>query len=176
MADTLDLTPRTVGDPRRRRGKGFVVAVLVALAAAVVFLIWFLIQNSSAFYEADEAVARRGELGERRIQLLGSPVSTGVELDVGGEPGRAFSVAFRGVTADVVFLGTTADLFQRDVPVVLEGEWVDGAVTAPPVATFECGANDGWWFRADHMLVKHDDEYREDRVSAATDEGHQACG
>lgn len=172
MPETLDLTPRTVGDPRRRSSRGFVIAVLVGLAAVIVFLIWFLVQNSSAFYEANQAVERREDLGDRRIQLLGSPVTTGVELEVDGEPGRAFSVAFEGVTADVVFLGTTADLFQPDVPVVLEGEWVNGAA---PVNAFECGANDGWWFRADHMLVKHDDEYRADRVTEATDEGHQAC-
>jgi cytochrome c-type biogenesis protein CcmE len=174
VSDAVNLAPRTVGDPRRRTSRRLVAAVLVGLAALVVFLIWFLVQNSSAFYEADQAVSRRADLGDRRIQLLGSPVTTGVELaDIeDGQPGRAFAVAFEGVTADVVFVGNTADLFQPDVPVVLEGAWVNGAA---PVDGFECGANDGWYFRADRMLVKHDDEYRDDRVTTATDDGHLDC-
>lgn len=176
MADTagLDLTPRRVGTARRTP-RWVLVAVLVAVAVAIVTMIWFLVRNTSSFYEADEAVARRDDLGDRRIQLLGAPITTGEDLTVGAETGQAFSVVFDGVTADVVFLGTTADLFQPNVPVVLEGSWVRVTDEAPPVGAFACGANDGWWFRADHMLVKHDDEYREDRIDIADGRGGADC-
>ena len=55
------------------------------------------------------------------------------------------------------------------VPVVLEGVWADStAIAAEPWLR---GANDGWYFESDRMLVKHDNEYRTDRIEEAA-----ACG
>ena len=33
------------------------------------------------------------------------------------------------------------------------------------------GANDGWWFAADRILVKHDNDYRKDRIDDAENRG-----
>ena len=69
----LDLTPRgaTVAV---NRSKWIPIGVVVAIAAAVVGLVWFLVTNSQSFLEADVAVAEREEQGDRRFQLLGSPI------------------------------------------------------------------------------------------------------
>ena len=84
-------------------------------------------------------------------------------------------MSFEGVAADVVHVGSPPDLFTPGVPVVLEGRWVEGI--PPDLDTFACGANDGHYFASDHMLVKHDNEYRDtypDRLDAAGSGGAAA--
>jgi len=127
--------------------------------------------NSQAFLEADIAVAEREEQGERRFQLLGSPIADADRDDtviVDGDEVTPFTVAFDGVLVDVVSQGTPPDLFEAGVPVVLEGQWVQGTA---PIGSFAAGANDGWWFAADRVLVKHDNDYREDRLDEADNRG-----
>ena len=85
--------------------------------------------NSQAFLEADIAVAEREEQGDRRFQLLGSPIADADSSDtliVGGEEVTPFTVVFDGVLVDVISQGTPPDLFEAGVPVVLEGQWVAG--------------------------------------------------
>jgi cytochrome c-type biogenesis protein CcmE len=131
--------------------------------------VWFLVNNSQDFLEADQAVAQRADAGERRLQLLGAPIADADVDDavvIDGEQYTPFTVSFHGVKVDVVAQGTPPDLFDRCVPVVLEGHWVQGA---PPIQgyTFPEGANDGWHFAADRILVKHDNDYTEGRLDEA---------
>jgi cytochrome c-type biogenesis protein CcmE len=168
MTDTrpLDLTPREARVPRRRAA-WLPWLVLVAMAGTIAVLLWVLMSNSQAFLEADVAVAEREEQGDRRFQLLGSPIADADREDtviVGGEEVTPFTIVFDGVLVDVVSQGTPPDLFEAGVPVVLEGQWVRGAA---PVDRFVDGANDGWYFAADRVLVKHDNDYREDRLDDA---------
>ncbi len=167
----LDLTPRT-GSTARSRSKWVPLALLAAIAVAVVGLIWFLITNSQAFLEADVAVAERVEQGDKRFQLLGSPVSDADPDDtvlIDGAEHTPFTVAFDDVLVDVVSQGTPPDLFAEGVPVVLEGHWVQGP--APAGVEWPEGANDGWYFDADRVLVKHDEDYRNERIEEAEDRG-----
>lgn len=173
MTDTapLDLTPRPGTPAPQGRRRWLPIAVLVAIAVAVVAMLWTLVSNSQSFLEADIAVAEREEQGDRRFQLLGSPIADAEAEDtitVAGEEITTFTVAFDGVLVDVVSQGTPPDLFEAGVPVVLEGQWVNGPA---PVDRFVDGANDGWWFAADRILVKHDNDYREDRLDDAEDRG-----
>ena len=70
----MDLSPRV---PKgRKTPKWLPVLAILAIATAVVVLIWFLITNSQSFLPADEAVQDRSELGDRRFQILGSPISS----------------------------------------------------------------------------------------------------
>ncbi len=172
MTDTppLDLTPRQAPATRRRSGL-LPWVVLAVMAGAIAVLVWVLMTNSQAFLEADIAVAEREEQGDRRFQLLGSPIADADNDDtliVSGEEVTPFTVAFDGVLVDVVSQGTPPDLFEAGVPVVLEGQWVQGAA---PVDRFAGGANDGWYFAADRVLVKHDNDYREDRLDEADNRG-----
>ena len=70
----------------------------------------------------------------------------------------AFTLCAADVLADVVHVGDPAELFQPGVPVVLQGSWVRGPV---PVGLVD-PADDGWHLRTDHMVVKHDNDYRGD--------------
>ena len=170
----LDLTPRRrdarVGrrSPTARR----VISLLVVAAAVggITFALVRLVTDASLFFlNADEAVERRDELAGQRFRMQGTPVAHSVvatRLDF--EQAVAFTVSFEGAAADVVHVGSPPDLFTPGVPVVLEGRWVEGL--PPDLDTFACGVNDGYYFSSDHMLVKHDNEYRDtypDRLEAA---------
>ncbi|MFV2039042.1 MAG: cytochrome c maturation protein CcmE [Acidimicrobiales bacterium] len=170
-ASSVDLTPRP---PRAgtRRSKWLPLALLVAIALAIIGLIWFLITNSQAFLEADIAVSQREEQADRRFQLLGSPIADADKDDavfVDGDQLVPFTIAFDGVKVDVLSLDTPPDLFGAGIPVVLEGRWVEGP--APAGIVWPGGANDGWYFESDRILVKHDNDYREDRLTDAEDRG-----
>jgi cytochrome c-type biogenesis protein CcmE len=147
---------------------------------AVVAMVWFLVTNTQSFLEADAAVAERDETGDRRFQLLGSPTRTSEEIVadtviVDGNEYTPFTVAFDGVKVDVVSEGTPPELFDKGVPVVLEGQWVRGRI---PISgyVFPDGANDGWWFSTDRILVKHDNDYRDERIDDAEDRGQLSKG
>lgn len=153
---TPDLAPRAGRAPRSGR-RWLPILVVVAVLIAVVVLVWNLVSGSLFFYNADEAVERRTELADERFRVQGTPVAGSVvETFRDDDQVVAFSIAFGGVAIDVVHRGDPPDLFQPDVPVVLEGAWVEGA---PPVDDFEGLAADGWHFSSDRMLVKHDNDY-----------------
>ena len=138
--------------------------------AGITFALVRLVTDASLFFlNADEAVERRDELAGQRFRMQGTPRAHSVaETRVDFEQAVAFTVAFEGVAADVVHIGSPPDLFTPGVPVVLEGRWVEGR--PPDLDTFACGVNDGYYFASDHMLVKHDNEYRDtypDRLEAA---------
>lgn len=170
---SIDLSPR-VG-PTRSRPKWIPVAVLAVVALAVVAMTWFLVTNTQNFLEADDAVAERDDTGDKRFQLLGSPTRTTDQITadtalVGIDQYTPFTVVFDGVKVDVISEGTPPELFDKAVPVVLEGQWVEGAVPIDGYV-FPDGANDGWWFAADRILVKHDNDYREERLTDAEQRG-----
>lgn len=126
-----------------RRASAAVVVVLVAIA----FLMWKGLGDATVYFKtADEAVAEKGELGERRFRVEGAVVTDSVvERDGGVE----FDIVNAGETVHVVHRGDPPELFQPGLPVVLEGHW------------------QGDVYASDRILVKHTSEYREqnpDRV------------
>ncbi len=148
----LDLTPRAT-PARRRRGLIASLVLVVLLAALVVVAIKALGEASLFFLNADEAVERRDELGDDRFRLQGTVEDGTVEETA---QGVTFTVVFNGVEVDVVHQGDPPELFQPDIPVVLEGHW-DGAV-----------------FASDRILVRHSSEYEaenQDRLREADDGG-----
>ncbi|MCY3807763.1 MAG: cytochrome c maturation protein CcmE [bacterium] len=173
-APGLDLTPRRAESRHGRRPPTArrIISLLVVAAAVggITFALVRLVTDASLFFlNTDEAVERRDELAGQRFRMQGTPVAHSVlatQLDF--EQAVAFTVSFEGVAADVVHVGSPPDLFTPGVPVVLEGRWVEGR--PPDLAEFACGVNDGYYFASDHMLVKHDNEYRDtypDRLEAA---------
>jgi cytochrome c-type biogenesis protein CcmE len=167
----IDLTPRTNQQSATPRWIPALAVLVIALA--VVGLVWFLATNSQSFLEADKAVIEREELGDKRFQLLGSPTtSAGSEQTfvIGEDEYTLFSIVFDGVHVDVVSRGTPPDLFDQGIPVVLEGNWEEGPIPVNGYF-FPNGANDGWWFATDRILVKHDNDYREDRLDDAENRG-----
>jgi len=155
MTDTL--TPRSARPGRRRSRRWIPAVVVVAVLTTVGLLSWNLFTGALFFYNADEAIERRVELGDDRFTLQGTPVecsiTTGLQAD---EPVTAFSLSFGGATIDVVHRGDPAELFKGGVPVVLDGAWVEAD---PGVDGFVGLADDGWYYESDRMRVKHDEDY-----------------
>lgn len=147
----MELTPREVTLPRRRRPRGAAALAMVVLAAAAFVVYQGLSDASLYFRNADAAVAQRDELGTRRFRLHGSVVD-GTVVD-GGE-GVSFDVTYGAATVPVRHVGDPPELFQPGIPVVLEGQW----------------SAEGDWFDSDRILVKHTSEYRADHGDRVDDD------
>ena len=163
--DGLNLTPRHVPAAPSRNKRILPMLVLGAVVVALGFVLLQTLGNAALFfYNADEAVARRGELVDERFRVQGTPFGDPAEIQVERngfqEEGVVFPIAFDDVVVDVVHVGSPAELFQPGVPVVLEGTWQQGLPTG--VREISQGANDGWYFASTEMIVKHDNEYRND--------------
>lgn len=162
-----DLTPRELRPAGRRRWLPLVVIAAVVVVVLVV-VVRGLGDAALYFRNVDEAVAERDDLGDRRFRLQGTVVpGSVVDTRIEGAAAVAFTVRFEGVEADVVHVGDPPQLFQPDVPVVLEGHWAEG----PPAVVDDLpdGAHDGWYFASDEMLVKHDNEYVADNEERLDD-------
>lgn len=153
----LDLTPRTSGDPRpRRRGGGWVAVGVLALVVVAGFFVVRSLGSATVFFlNADEAVAQKADLADKRFRLQGTVVPGSVSRTADGV---AFEVVYKGVEVPVTHVGDPPQLFQPDIPVVLEGRWND-AQTA---------------FASDRIMVKHTEEYdaeNPDRITEAENQG-----
>lgn len=143
---SFDLTPRpaSTGPSRRSRQRRWPWFVGIAcIVLAIGFVISKAISDATLFfYNADEAVEMRDDLGASRFRLQGT-VEAGTTTRTAD--GVAFTVAFNGVEVPVEHQGDPPDLFQDQIPVVLEGHWAE--LDGRPV------------FDSDYMLVKHDENY-----------------
>ena len=172
-AESLDLTPRSVDDADRSRRRVLPGVLLAVVVAGLAFVLFQTLSASALFfYNADEAVERRGELADQRFRVqgtpFGEPFSTEIDREGRKEIAVVFPINFEGAIVDVVHTGSPAEQFQPGVPVVLEGAWVSGLPDG--VSTVDQGANDGWHFASTDMVVKHDNEYRtanDDRIDEA---------
>lgn len=144
----MELTPRTAPDPSEPRSRhrrspwayGVLMAVLLGLGVVVY---QGLTSASLYFYNADEAVAQRGDLGDKRFRLQGTVLGDSI---VPTDHGVEFTVAFDGVPVEVHHDGDPPELFQPGIPVVLEGRW----------------DSSGDFFASDTIRVKHSEQYQAD--------------
>lgn len=160
----LDLTPR----PRdaEKRGSRFLPSLVIAGVLAVIgFVLFQGLSGATLFVRtADTAVSERSDLDDRRFRLTGSPIAVSDDdFELGSNTAVRFSIACDGTAVDVIHVGNVAESFQLGVPVVLEGRWTDATQLDADVV-WDAGANDGFYFESDRMLVEHDNEYREDNV------------
>ncbi len=127
--------------PAVKSGRRRVWVAAVVIAAALGFLVSRGLGDATVYFKtADEALAQRGDLGDRRFRLEGAvvpgsvqPAANSVEFQVRGDGGG---------TVGVVHQGDPPELFQPDIPVVLEGRW------------------EGDHYASDRIMVKHSSEYR----------------
>ena len=152
----VDLTPRTGPDtppPRasRSRARSVVVGlVIVGLLGAIGFVVVRQLDGASLYYyNVDEAVAQRSDIGTRRIRVQGTVVGQPEQVS---DDDLTFTVAFGGESIDVHYRGSEPPpLFGAGTPSVLEGRF----------------APDGE-FRSDRIVIKHTEDYKEnntDRVA-----------
>jgi cytochrome c-type biogenesis protein CcmE len=115
-------------------------AASVVIAVALGFLVFKGLGNATVYFRtADEAVARRAELGTRRFRIEGVVVPASVR-EAGGVVD--FAIESKGVKVDVVHRGDQPPLFKDNMPVVLEGRW------------------QGSHYASDRIMVKHSESYR----------------
>jgi cytochrome c-type biogenesis protein CcmE len=152
--------PRTAGAGRRSIWPKAVIVLVVAALGVVA--VQGLDNAAIYFHNADEAVAMRDDLGDRRFRLQGSVVEGSIRR---GEGGAEFDVVYNGEQVRVTHAGSTPEMFQDDIPVVLEGRWSATAAV----------------FESDRILVKHSEEYEadhgdriEDAEGASTGSGPDA--
>lgn len=144
----MELTPRTapdpVGAPPRHRRSPWAYGVLLAVLLGLGVVVYQGLTSASLyFYNADEAVAQRADLGDRRFRLQGTVLGDSVKPTA---KGVNFTVAFDGVPVDVHHAGDPPELFQPGIPVVLEGRWDPS----------------GAFFASDTIRVKHSEQYQAD--------------
>jgi cytochrome c-type biogenesis protein CcmE len=153
----LDLTPRDIepAPPRtRRRATGLIVGVVVVVG--IVAVLWNgLSQATLFFYNVDEAVAQRSEIGDKRFRMQGNVVRGSVDRTA---TGVEFVLAFEGEQVAIRHNGEPPELFGPKIPVVLEGQFV------------------GDEFQSDRILIRHDntyDEENQERIKRAEDDAEQ---
>jgi cytochrome c-type biogenesis protein CcmE len=149
---TTTAGPATAPAPRVRPAKPAAtrwrIAVVIAIVlGAIAFLVFKGLGDATVYFKtADEAVAQKDDLGDRRFRVEGAVVTDSVQ-QVGDTV--EFSIINAGETIRVVHHGDPPELFKPGIPVVLEGHW------------------DGDVYASDRIMVKHTSEYREqnpDRV------------
>jgi cytochrome c-type biogenesis protein CcmE len=125
----------------------------LAGAVVVVALGFLVVQglgNATLYFRtADEAVAQRDSLRDRRFRIQGAVVD-GTVRQTGQQV--QFEITANGVNVPIVHKGDPPELFQPGIPVVLEGRF------------------DGNRFASDRILVKHSETYvaeHPDRVTTS---------
>jgi cytochrome c-type biogenesis protein CcmE len=119
-----------------RRYRWFVVPAL-GVVLAILGLLVFALKDALVYFRTPTEVAE--SVAEGRVRLGGQVVPGTIEESPGGV---AFDVTDGTTTLTVAHTGAPQQLFRAGIGVVVEGTW-DGAV-----------------FHSDHMMVKHDEQYR----------------
>lgn len=130
---------------------------LLAIVGVAGFVIVSALGNATMFfYNADEAVAQQAELGTSRFRIQGTVLDGTV---VRTPDGVEFTITYNGAEVPIRHQGDPPELFQVDIPLVLEGRFA----TAPAEGESASAAP---LFLSDRMLVKHTEEY-------VANEGHR---
>ncbi len=125
---------------------------MVLVVGALGFVVARGLGNATLFfYNADEAVARKTELGQDRFRLQGNVADGSVTR---GDGAANFTVSHGGANVAVAHQGEIPQLFEPGIPVVLEGRW------------------QGEVFVSDRMLVKHSEVYVEKNPDRVQDYGN----
>ena len=93
----------------------------VVVVAALGFLVVRGLGNATLYFRtADEAVAQRAHLGDRRFRIEGTVVPGTVQQQANDV---AFAIQHNGVAVPVRHAGDPPELFKPEIPVVLEGRF-----------------------------------------------------
>lgn len=125
----------------------FVLPALGVIIVALTVLMWTSLGENLVYYlTPTEALEQRGDFPDGERFRLGGLVLGGTLVEE--TEGLSFEVGDGAAVVQVVTDSQPPPLFAEDIGVVLEGYW------------------EGDSFRADQLIVKHDEQYR-----APDDEG-----
>lgn len=163
-----ELAPRVPPATRRRRKSPWAWVALAAVVVALLVVVFNGLGDATLFFRnADEAVAERDSLDDRRFRIQGRVVADSI---VPTDTGVDFVIAWNDVEVAVAHQGDPPDLFQENIPVVLEGSWArvgDGSEAVAP--SDGVPTEDGWYFASDRFFVKHEEVYVEENPDRVTD-------
>lgn len=136
-------TTATLQSSEARRQRRRLLVAGAAILGALGFLVAKGLGNATVYFKTTtEATQQRASLGTRRFRLEGIVDDASVK-EVGGAV--HFTVSQDGAVVAVEHHGDPPELFQCNIPVVLEGRF------APDRNVFE----------SDRILIKHDNVYQE---------------
>jgi cytochrome c-type biogenesis protein CcmE len=165
--DESRLTPRVPPAARRRRRNPFAPAALALIVVALGFVVVNGLGDATLFFRnADEAVAQRADLGERRFRVQGLVDGSTITAT---DRGVDFVITYNGARVTIAHIGDPPDLFQPGIPVVLEGRWARLGSTDEPEPIDSLPTDDGWFFASDRFLVKHTEVYAEEHPERTDD-------
>jgi cytochrome c-type biogenesis protein CcmE len=125
--------------PGRTQGRRRLIVVGLVVLAALGFLVFRGLGNATLYFRtADEAVAQKQQLGDRRFRIEGNVVA-GTVKEMSNRVG--FNIESKGVIVPVSHVGDPPELFKPGIPVVLEGNF------------------QGDTFDSDRIMVKHSEDY-----------------
>jgi cytochrome c-type biogenesis protein CcmE len=123
----------------RTQGRQRLVVAGLIVLAALGFVVFRGLGNATLYFRtADEAVAQRQQLGDRRFRIEGSVVGGSVHQTANLV---AFNIESKGTVVAVSHRGDPPEMFKPGIPVVLEGRF------------------DGDTFASDRIMVKHSEDY-----------------
>jgi cytochrome c-type biogenesis protein CcmE len=124
---------------QRSAARRRLIAAGLVVAAALGFLVFRGLGTATLYFRtADEAVAQRQQLGDKRFRIEGTVVA-GTVHQAGSQV--AFDIESNGTHVGVLHDGDPPELFKPGVPVVLEGQF------------------SGDHFASDRIMVKHSEDY-----------------
>ena len=125
--------------PGRTQGRRRLIIAGLVVLAALGFLVVRGLGNATVYFRtADEAVAQKQQLGDRRFRIEGSVVGGSVQETSNHV---VFKIESKGVVVPVSHTGDPPELFKPTIPVVLEGHF------------------EGDTFASDRIMVKHSEDY-----------------
>ena len=158
----LDVTPREASTRTAAGGstrKYLAIGGVILLVGALALVLFNGLTDAALFYyNVDEAVAKHDEIGDQRFRMQGNVIDGTIHETDGGV---SFVIAYGDTQVDVVNSGAPPELFNAEIPVILEGQF------------------DGAEFHSDEILIRHDssyDEKNQDRVKQAQDDAEQRSG
>lgn len=136
----LDLTPRVQSAARSSNAKLRNTLLMGTVVLVLGFVLFKALTSASVyFYNVDEAIEQKAELGDRTFRMQGVVVSEPAKDATGV---LTFEVSFNDMNAEIRHIGEEpTDLFELGMPVVVEGHW------------------DGRVFESTQILVKHSETY-----------------
>ena len=148
----MSAAPAPVVRPRGQLGRRRLWVAGAVILAALGFLVVQALGEATVYFKtADEAVAEKSELGDRRFRIEGLVVAGSVKPAPAGE-GVDFEIrGQKGATVDVIHRGDPPELFEPGIPVVLEGHW------------------SGDHYASDRIMVKHTNEYKAENPDRVDD-------
>jgi cytochrome c-type biogenesis protein CcmE len=135
-----DTEPVPPAPPVRTGNRTRLVIAAAVVLAALGFLVVRGLGNATVYFRtADEAVAQKASLGDKRFRIEGTVVDGSVRpagKDV------TFTIQSKGESVHVRHTGDPPELFRAGIPVVLEGRW------------------QGDVYASDRIMVKHSETYK----------------